>query len=482
MDTFPLMDLPNELVQRVIDLAEPGDIESFAICSKTVYALAKDSIRRHSDLKKKYSFVVLGDDPDADEEHRRSYEHHDMRSPAFLTAILDGKEVVYYPQKLYLYPLLTASESGEGGNPGAYDPSLLDQAQILGTKILNNWYKVIQSCDLILQAEKTEWCEALYQPDLKIRAAAVILMLFANIRHLLMSNISSDEYPEWLWSIIERIVMANRDGNSIPSDNAMALSKVEHFTFDIIYNGGEENFEIFTLFAMLPSMQFLDGYGIRGCYAERRDRSEYARSINIPMYSSSVTKLKMIHSSVDPESLEPFLASILNLQEFEYHHRTNILGTPYQPRKIVELLIKYAGASLIALDLSAERDWCAGWHEEEQSMGSLQSLTALKSVRADDSLFQKQDWDSSSGAEALIERLIDILPKTTEIVSLIQCWYGPEGFSLFQDLVEKKHEYLPVLKEIWCESEVFQSPDLLSKSLMESLKTVGITSGYILSP
>ena len=295
----------------------------------------------------------------------------------------------------------------------------------------------------------------------------MLLMLLPNIRHLTIQNKFADQIPIWFWRIIERIVTANRS-DTFGSSN---LSKLQHFTF-ANNDDLELTFDALSLFAMLPSMRSLEGHSINGSRLGRPPRYlQYTRPSTFPMRFSSITRLSLTQSSVDAESLQPLLAGISNLQDFEYHHRDRLSRTLYQPHRIVNLLIQYAGTSLVRLNISADPSWSLGVRGEVQSIGSLLGLTAVKYVRADDSLFQKPNADS----EDAMSRLVDILPKSTRILHLIHNWSVAKILGLFGGLEALNEERLPALRHLICE----RSRDLLTDNFKEAMEAIGITCTYL---
>lgn len=57
----PFSDLPNELLQRVLDLLDPRDLENFTFAGKSLYLLAVKHLQRHRALKKRYNKVATSD-------------------------------------------------------------------------------------------------------------------------------------------------------------------------------------------------------------------------------------------------------------------------------------------------------------------------------------------------------------------------------------------------------------------------------------
>lgn len=57
-----LMGLPNEILISIIDATSPEDIESFSICCKLMYSLARQRLEEHKDKKRTFSKIFVNGD------------------------------------------------------------------------------------------------------------------------------------------------------------------------------------------------------------------------------------------------------------------------------------------------------------------------------------------------------------------------------------------------------------------------------------
>lgn len=126
--------------------------------------------------------------------------------------------------------------------------------QSLSSRLLPHWNKLISGSPNLRPEEKGEWHNVLHNSDSKCAAMALLLILLPNIRHLNSKRPWNPTGPARILTIAERIVASNE---------SMALSKVQRVTIDF-GGGGNENIQAFAIFAILPSMRWLDGIAVRG--------------------------------------------------------------------------------------------------------------------------------------------------------------------------------------------------------------------------
>lgn len=180
-----------------------------------------------------------------------------------------------------------------------------------------------------------------------------------------------------------------------------------------------------------------------------------------------------------PDALSSLLSGIAGLQEFVYHHRAGLYGTYYQPDEYVLLLRRYAGQSLVKLDMTVDWNDIYGIYCNPQRgrfhVASLQGFSVLEYIRVDDDLFELSRSSIRKRNDGnRMERLVNVLPKSTVSLEILQHRDTAKASDLFNDLAELKEERLPELREVscWDPGEVLDSP--LTGILKESLERVGI--------
>lgn len=240
---------------------------------------------------------------------------------------------------------------------------------------------------------------------------------------------------------------------------------------------------------MMPSMRSIIGFGVREIDAV--DEPAFKWPTTFTLRTSTVTMISFTESAVEVETFENFLAGIANLQYFNYHQCTGLYGrgesAEYQPRKLVELLTKYARESLVTLRLGAEQESFPYNKRAEYNMGSLQEFTRLRFVTADDTLFGTIALDEHSNViQSTMDRLVDVLPKIIITLELHQYQGFEEARHLFHDLAVLKEEYLPWLNKISCHPRgvrtVGCASPLSDSSVAEPLRRVGIVTSTIPFP
>ena len=456
------MQLPNELVLRIIHYIQPADIEALALCNKRIRTLATDALQRHRQLKRKHNKIVLGNV----HEYQRTVDHdfsyfYDERSLSLVAYIFNDPDIAYYPTELSLGPHDMLDDLRD--QLSLLDEDGLVKYQTLSSRVLLRWDDFISGCSLLRREEKGEWHNALQSSDSKCAAMALLLLLLPNIRHLTLKSVSFiTTRPSRIWTIAERIAQ---------TDETTALSKLSRITMDF---GGIPNIQAFATFARLPSMRWLDGVAVRGD-SEWNSRPAFMWPSEFGERLSKVKKVTFTRSSVHVNALSSFLSGFAALQEFVYYHRVGPHWVYYQPDQYVLLLRHYAGESLVKLDMTSNRNEMYQYRTAARSAVSLQGFSALACVHVDDCLFEiPRYFICTRNDGSRMERLVDVLPKSIVTLEISQHRDTAVAIDLFKDLAELKEERVPQLQEIscWAPDGVFDSP--LTGSLKESLERVGI--------
>ena len=171
--------------------------------------------------------------------------------------------------------------------------------------------------------------------------------------------------------------------------------------------------------------------------------------------------------------LSSFLSGFAALQEFIYHHLAGLDRTYYKPHEYVILLRQFAGKTLVKLDITAERHDLYGTPVKGHLYVDLRGFSALKCIRIDEDLFEVPETCIRKHDDGnKMARLVDMLPKSTVVLEILQHRVIAEATDLFKDLAELKKERLPGMRAISCWHKRFDSP--LTGSLTESLERVGL--------
>lgn len=498
---FPLMRLPNELIRRVIEAVHPAGIEPLAACGNNLIGtLMQETLARHGDLKARNSNLTLGIDGERQldllaRHHRRtkdpSVSYDCPRIP--MARFLHDSHLAFYPIELQvIYPAFDEIEDEEW-NSGFTD------SRRGHSDISSDIIESINSSLYFQDQEKAELCKEVSSPYDRSAGTAFLLTVLPNIESLTLCEFPTHLHECYLVRpIVERIAEVNRSIDPRSYYSGTALSQLKEVTFNFC-TFSTMTIRSYIAFATLPSMRALYGEKVTG-------------GGKPPLWPTflkgdlSVMEISFTKSAVNPEAFEFSLTRISRLQEFTYHHNYDG-GVNYQPRDIIDLLRLHAHTSLVLLDLSAQQDDRDLSDHEVQNIGSLQMFTALKSVRLDDTLFKRPDWNPGDEEplegraiyraedyeedEYSMESLVDVLPKTVEDLTLIQ--YCGEIRELFRNLVGMKDERLPELKKITIEETNTRNehrgvgwfdplPDPIDDSMKDSLKDVGVECVTIRHP
>lgn len=102
---YSLMQLPNELILRVIDHVHPSDIEALALYNKAIRMLATNALDRHERLKKEYNQVTLGNTDEWQRALDGNIDYlYDERPLSLVADILSDSDIAYCPVELRLGP------------------------------------------------------------------------------------------------------------------------------------------------------------------------------------------------------------------------------------------------------------------------------------------------------------------------------------------------------------------------------------------
>ncbi|KAL8838372.1 MAG: hypothetical protein Q9170_002179 [Blastenia crenularia] len=458
---FPLKNLPNEVILRIIDAVHPGDIEAFAACGdEDIAILAARALRRHSLLKAEYSALVFD-----------TYAEYGSREATFLDEVSENIYVAHYPTELHFRPHEERRCEHQRLSPSTIQKlaELLGQASFLQT--VCPWED-----EEDLQRGITK------QPSGKLLIINLLIEMLPNIQKLFIPKTFSLNRFTISASMNRCIYKTGCNGNHLHENRP--FSQLKAVTLDC--RGDEflqENttFRLLAWFASLSSIRSLSGRIIRGAdFNSEGNPVEWAQIFSHRV--STITELCLENSAIHVKAFNAFLVGVTALRKFKYHH--GLRGVPYNPRQIIECLTRHARSSLELLDLSADQRLFFHPEQGGQSIGSMIGFTELKVIRVDDKLFEtpmpveSSDPKASDGPSSRPEqqgdhrfamgRLVDALPKSTETLTLM---LYRDGTWFFRDLVELKGERLPRLQSI-----IVENANPFDPEMQQALGGVGIST------
>ncbi|KAL8783155.1 MAG: hypothetical protein Q9213_004847 [Squamulea squamosa] len=473
----PILDLPNELLYRIVSLTPWSDLVPFALSCRAIHVRCKDTLQERLALKK-YSALTVGGF-DLDESYFTGSDDLmvDSKHNAVLILgnILDEPDVANWSRIIRIGDLCNENEPFFDGHDS--DDDYRDEMQLVVERHSIGLEKMVKECVFIPEGDKTDAFESLCKPTGEVVAARLLLTLLPNLHTVAFQSNSYGVTK--LLEVVERIAVANRDPNS--SHHGKALGQLREITMDRWDTEFGEDPHVYGPFAMLPSVKVIRGFKIDGQYFH------WPSSFAAP--SSNVTEIDIEHSAVTSGAFRALLGGISALRKFTYHHGGATVGEGlYDPAGIVKALIEHAAASLISLDIDAKDTYMD--EEEVQYVGSLQAFRVLKTIRLEEHTFQyriviafenvqalsdgqyheEEDSQSDDSREdGSWDRLVDILPASIQTFKLVQT-PDAKGFKeLFEGMTKHKSEKLPALKTIQFEHSKPLDPDIL-----KDLKSAGL--------
>lgn len=456
---FPILDLPNELIRRIIELVHPDDMETFALLNRLVYALATDTLSSHNALKKRYSSLKISyldyDHSIAQAQRSRDSNH----ALLLLASIFKNPDVAYYPEVIHV----GSCDDSEGGYASdAEDVSRERESAVRQYSVqLRN---MVDANQLIDEDLKEDMGDSISHSGSESVAVTLLMTLLPNLRHIDLCSWSAGEDTELLHNVIYRIAKANWDSTS--TDYGKALSRLQSLSMNAFEVEDGEDINGFIPFALLPSMRTLRGHKVRG------DDDLIWPTIYHPQ-PSTVTEINLKDSCVEASCFESLFAGIAALKTFAYEHGGSEPSAwkkhvHYRPIAIIDALSKHASHSLEALGIDCN-DGMLDEEDEDELPESLRSFTRLKSIRLEDRLFQNLGRVGSEDGSVVV-RLVDYLPASTTTFTLVQLDDPEFTMQLLEGLPQEKAEKLPKLVKL-----IFESPHPLDGVMKVSLQAAGIS-------
>ncbi|KAL8876171.1 MAG: hypothetical protein Q9198_005585 [Flavoplaca austrocitrina] len=445
--SFNLLQLPNELLLRVVHLTHSRDLDNLCLSSKYVYNLAEGSRKRHLDNKKRYRTVVLGDTFTA--------SRHGLDRPAaivhpafLLRDLLRDKETI--SDYCEIIKIGGISHDGRVEDTDRYGQPTLDEARIIALDTIARMDDLIVE-PLLNGCSKDEWrmdlADNMY--DLPCMLSLVFLR---NVRILEITRCYSFlekifEYGSGTWEMTV----------DVSSATLQPLGQLEEFR---LYGDEEDGGQ------GLPPLLFLLKFP--------RLRKIYGKFVHhlddFSHFEECWPMLQEIYfeycCGIDIETMEQLLRGTGTLKTFYYHHfhngRTEI--ELYNPCDFIMLLRKYASQTLATFTCiltGKGEDYDPDYRYDQMDVPSLQDFKALTHAAVDCSLFTADNMNSNHWDRQLdtgffkeedlsegVPRFVDVLPPSLESLVLHRPRESNELPGLFRDLQQLRNERLPKLRSV----------------------------------
>lgn len=417
-----ITDLPNELLELIIDATWPADLEAFALSNKSLYAVARRALALHAKRKKHYSHLELGDFGMSTVLDDRVRPEDCNVAISFLGSLLEDPRLAYYPKSMEV------GKCEDYSGPHCFGPVNVEaKGQSVYDRYTAEMGKIVAQCGLIHHKFKPKIMIHLNRRNRESFLVLLLMILLPNLRSILLT--------QWPWNIrvLQHVVSRAADANRNPNDpdHGKVLAQLQEVSVEAPSEG--ENIGCYGPFAMLPSMRTLHGWHIDEGF-------HVSWPANYPYPSSTVTVIDITKSSISASSFESLLCGIAGLKEFRYEYDDG--SADYEPAGIIDALRKHARHSLGKLDIrQRSRSFRADVHEE-RVVGSLHMFSSLKEIILQDVIFQDPEEPyhapekSWALAETPQERLVDILPPSVEQFTLFSWSADPDTGGFLQGMAQ----------------------------------------------
>lgn len=431
-----LLDLPNELLDQIIDDTIPEGIEAFAESSMHIYSLAQDRVDQHLDCLSPYCQIELSNHRDAGPSKFSPLE--------LLKNIFQTPYLVRYPQQLTLDQL------------DNYKTKEFSRSDEFKTQVI----KALVECRYVPSNEIENWATEICRGNYDA-GTALLLTLLPNVRCLIIHGDSFIGYH--VRHMVRCIVEASHDPQLTTRCPALSrLAKVHLMGSN--FGGCEQSIGILAHLSALPSMNVLQ------CERVSCRRTEIP-NWDQHRYDGGVTKIELLDSYMHPDNLSRLLQGVRTLRRFEYEAHARYCET-WSPFEICQILQHHSKDTLEELDLT--------WHNSKDALAlpysdGLRGLHVLKKLR----IRHDSIMSASENGTVCAAPLTSILPSSLEELRLVgrlipgQPGYFEGSFKgkktktairkdldhltkLFDGLAELKKECLPNLVRIECENAYYE--------------------------
>ncbi|KAM0795735.1 hypothetical protein BDR22DRAFT_870174 [Usnea florida] len=312
-----LLELPQEILDQVIDDTIPESVEAFSKSCTYVNRLAKSRLEHHIADVESYCDIQIND-PRTDDLLRG----HRASPLELLEDILQKPYFVRYPQRLWL---------GGPRDDGSPRPTDSDEFR-------NQIVRALNDCGYVPSDQVEEWATQICLGDYDA-GTALLLALLPNIQCFVIGDsfIQTDYIGRMLCFIAEAPYDVRFAGR------CLALSKL--VKVELSGPGLASRGEILARLSTIPSVKILR--------CERIRCSEISsQGWNLHKYNSGVTIVEFHNCVVNPDVVDQLLEGMQALKRFYSctRYRPNITETN---SRILQVLRQHAKHTLEELDLTA---------------------------------------------------------------------------------------------------------------------------------
>ena len=456
-----LLELPQEILDQVIDDTIPESVEAFSKSCTCINRLTKSRLEHHIADVESYCDIQI-----TDRRTKDLLRRHQASPLELLEDILQKPYLVRYPQRLWL-----GGGSWSDGSPRPTDSDDF-RNQIVGALI---------DCRYVPSDQVQEWATQICLGDYDA-GTALLLALLPNLQCFVIesSSIQTDYIGRMLFFIAEAPYDLRFAGR------CLALSKLVKVELSGrgLFSGGEEEIEILAQLSTIPSVNILR--------CERIKCSGISlTNLNLHRYNSGVTIVEFFNCLVQPDVVDQLLGGMRALKRF-YSWTLDGLNTTEDRSRIFQVLRQHAKYTLEELDLT--------WNSSTNEPFTLASIDDLRDFQKLKKLRVRYDAIMTEHEDGTLPQvpLTSILPPSITEVRLVgpyRSWHsGSNGeltekskatarqalhdlASLFDGLPALKEQRLPNLVRVDCELTYVEDLEQFGvyQNIRETCMEAGVT-------
>ena len=290
-------DLPSEILMMFLDLLSPSDADAFCQLSRHVRALSAPFIRKHMDLKWRYTtcrnFTARGVEPNG--------------QPAnLLRDILEKPHLALYVNRLHINGWRERwGDSGAQGVPQEAPKTLPSEETRYPESTMELFKNAIRNCAMIPEADKEGWISNVSDGD-EDPLIALLLLMLPNLVKLRLTSCDGYRIEEMVGKITQ-----DKRTKYLSKLVAVELAGLHPSNEGVEFN---DNAVIIKYFSVLPSIK-----RISALHFDAQD-NEYIAAVQVTgrNQKSRITHMSFARCSLNSSVLLEILASTESLTSFSY--------------------------------------------------------------------------------------------------------------------------------------------------------------------
>ncbi|CAF9924919.1 hypothetical protein IMSHALPRED_006327 [Imshaugia aleurites] len=448
----PLLILPTEMLQKIIDHVNPEHLVNFSACCKKVYGAAERCLGKHRERIETYSELRYSD----------CFSNKVDYNPVSLLReiCLDG-HIAFYPRSLKITRCECRPDDFDSDRLW-WDPDL--RVQHLDDEIVEFQEVFDEIKTPIDQKLSTTVCYNDTNNDIwrqkltrgtREAFLCLLLLLLPNLEQIELTHFSLKD--EVLGDMLDLIARESRDPDV--SSNSVALTKLSSLLIKGPRPYGSGCCQMLAPFAALPSVRILTAEWIFD------DRRSYAGENELTwpygQHISNLTVLNLDSSCLNAASFSRLLGGIKGLKSFTYnvHTLVSTCGSWKDVPSIIGMLVEHTKSTLESVAFTGFGMRCLN---DEHGCGSFKDFEMLKHIRMHFGLRVRlshyvvnkelggwyRDTECSLDGHDGIEHLVDLLPASVRSVEFDGEIDTADMSWLLKDLLQRKEKSAPHLKSI----------------------------------